>query len=379
MRSTARWLVPIAVVATIVGGTTASSAMAGDTPTLPERTPEQVLAAVAGSRVSTLSGSIRTHADLGLPALPTVTGSPHGSGDDQQSPQSLFTRFLAGDNTIRVWVDGPLRQRAQLIDPWAELNVVRNGSQLWTYDSRSNTALHGTVAAGTEDGAPHSSGPVPHPSTGTGTDPRTMTPDQLARHMLDTLDPTTKVDLAAPATVAGRDSYTLRITPRTTGTLVDRVLIAVDAGNGVPLQVTVFARGHAEAALQSGFTSVDFSRPAASRFEFAPPKSATVKPLPGADQLKHPDGSENGTKKSDAGRPTVIGEGWTTIVRTPAGATDGWASDPKTADMVRQLTTAVPGGRAVRTALFTVLFTDDGRVLAGAVPLQALQDAAARG
>lgn len=371
-----RWLVPIAVVTTIAGGTTVSSAVAGSTPNLPGHTPEQVLAAVAGSRVSALSGSITTHADLGLPALPTVAGSPHESGNGQQSHQNLFTRFLAGDNTIRVWVDGPQRQRAQLIDEWAELDVVHNGSQLWTYDSRTNTARHGTVTEQAQHGTPHLSPVLPRTSGGTGIDPRAMTPDQLARTILAEVGPTTAVDLTTPVTVAGRNSYTLRITPRTTGTLIDHVLVAVDADNGMPLQVSVFARDHDDAVLQSGFTSVDFSQPAVSRFAFTPPESATVAPLPNPDQLKHLSGS--GTDRLDTAEPTMIGEGWTTILQLPTGAAGNWTSDPTTADLVRQLTTTVPGGRAVRTALFTVLFTDDGRVLTGAVPLQALQDAARR-
>jgi hypothetical protein len=57
----------------------------------------------------------------------------------------------------------------------------------------------------------------------------------------------------------------------------------------------------------------------------------------------------------------------------PAGAVPaGLASNPTT----RRLTTAVPGGLVLHTALVNVLLTDDGRVLAGAVPVSRLESAA---
>ena len=49
--------------------------------------------------------------------------------------------------------------------------------------------------------------------------------------------------------------------------------------------------------------------------------------------------------------------------------------DPEQLAMLESVTTAVDGGRVLQTSLVTVLITDDGRVLAGAVPA----DAAGRG
>ena len=47
--------------------------------------------------------------------------------------------------------------------------------------------------------------------------------------------------------------------------------------------------------------------------------------------------------------------------------------------MLDSVTTAVDGGRIFSTSLATVLITDDGRVLAGAVPADRLVEAAATG
>lgn len=391
-----RWLVPVAVAATIAGGSAVSSAVAGATVSLPDRTPGQVLAAVAASRVQALSGTISTHADLGLPDLPSTGG--HGRGPTAD-PQALLTRFLAGDNTIRVWLDGPQHQRVQLVDPFAELDVVHDGSRLWTYDSRTGSVRMGTLPA--RPAAPAKPNGT-KPNDTAAPDLRSMTPTEVADRVLAAVDPTTTVMVGAPQRVAGRDAYTLLITPKTDTTLVGHVAIAVDAASGLPLRVSVWARGHADPALETGFTTVDLSRPSASVFSVSPPRSATVQPLPLPPAQAPSPGVPPGVGTA---KPTVHGSGWATIVELPAdqalaalggqssstshpsgrsatmqqarpGARSG--SDSGTA-LLDQLTTPVSGGgRALRTALLTVLVTADGRILAGSVPLSALQAAAAR-
>jgi hypothetical protein len=69
----------------------------------------------------------------------------------------------------------------------------------------------------------------------------------------------------------------------------------------------------------------------------------------------------------------VTGEGWATVVALPAGsAPTSLVDDP----LFAQLTQPVDGGRALSSSLVSVLVTSDGRVLAGAVPVAALQAAA---
>jgi hypothetical protein len=71
----------------------------------------------------------------------------------------------------------------------------------------------------------------------------------------------------------------------------------------------------------------------------------------------------------------VTGTGWDAVVTVDAGAsaTAGIASDP----VLQQLTNPVDGGRVLSTTLVSVLVTNDGRVLAGAVPVSRLEAVAA--
>lgn len=424
LHASPRWLVPVAVGGLIGAGSLVSSAVAGSAPSLPHRTPAQVLASVAAARVTALSGTVSTNADLGLPnlsGLGTAAGGGHGDRrtNPATEPQALLTRFLSGKNTLRVWLNGPTQARAQLLDPLAELDVVRNGQQVWTYDSGLNQVTHAVLPArpsGAEKTRPAPGTASPQGSaTGSGgtqgslpvaASPQNLTPQALADRALAALDPSTSVTLGTPAVVAGRDTYTLVLTPKTSATLVRDVQISVDAANGVPLQVQVYARGQAAPALESGFTSVSYARPPASEFSFTVPKGASVRQqtLPGADQDSVKPTTPNGRQGP---KPTVHGTGWATIVELPAGTLNtalsapaarpatpsgapsavpsGSAPPPSVAQaqaqaqvnqVLQQLTTPVAGGRALHTALFSVLITTDGRVFAGAVPVSALQAAA---
>ncbi len=129
---------------------------------------------------------------------------------------------------------------------------------------------------------------------------------------------------------------------------------------------------------------MDFTAPDAAVFAFEPGEgiSVTEKELP---LPTHGDMADRGADKAtDAAAPVVIGEGWSTVVELPTASEAGGASafagmDPEQLAMLESLTTAVDGGRVLQTSLLTVLITDDGRVLVGAVPAQTLVDAAQTG
>jgi hypothetical protein len=65
------------------------------------------------------------------------------------------------------------------------------------------------------------------------------------------------------------------------------------------------------------------------------------------------------------------------VVEFPAG-TASPASEAKAPALLEQAAVPVQGGRLLSTALVNVLVLDDGRVLAGSVPLERLQAAAAQ-
>ena len=64
-----------------------------------------------------------------------------GGGGSGTSVASL----LAGTHSAQVWMDGPDKIRVVTAAPLAETNWIRNGTDVWSYDSATLTATHATV------------------------------------------------------------------------------------------------------------------------------------------------------------------------------------------------------------------------------------------
>src|SRR4051812_35391057 len=134
-RSWTRW-VPVAVVPAAVAAVLAASE-AGAAADLPDKSPQQVLALMAQRDDEPFSGTFRQTSDLGLPALPQGTSTGTGAGG--LTPAELLD-VLTGSHTGRVYVGGPDTARLQVMDSLAERDAVRNGRDVWLYDSRENAA-----------------------------------------------------------------------------------------------------------------------------------------------------------------------------------------------------------------------------------------------
>jgi outer membrane lipoprotein-sorting protein len=368
VKNSVRWLPAIIAPVLIAAGAIAIPAVANAASIPPSKTALQVLALIAGAKDAAYSGTVEQSSDLGLPQLPSVGPGSSSAGSDATSQ---VLDLLTADHTVRVFVDGPTKQRLQVLDRLAERDVVRNGSDVWTYDSKAKTATHVTLTPRTP-GSPFST-----PGATPGAE--SLTPAALAEKFVAAIDPSTRVSVSSTSSVAGRPVYQLELTPKTGSTLIGSVTLSVDAATGLPLKVVVDARGQKADAFTIGFRSIDFSTPAASLFDFAPPKGATVT-TPKTDR---PAPDTDPGAKVDAMKPSLTGTGWTSIVEVPAGGAGsklpGSASQSQSQSQSRlldELTTSVAGGRALQTSLLSVLLTSDGRILIGAVPIASLEAAA---
>lgn len=401
----ARWAVPVVVGAVVAGAFAAPALVASADADLPELTPAELLANVAGAEPVALSGTVVHTARLGLPDLPL---------EELQGASPLD--LLGGSSTIRVWSDGEDRSRLALLGDLSEFSVVRDGAEAWTYSSRDDEAVHYTVApedlaayeeldeAAREGAAPEVAGDLP-------------TPEQAADALVAYAALSTDVSVGTATEVAGRDAYQLGLVPRTDGTLVERVLVAVDAETFTPLRVQVWSTKDAQTpALEIGFTDVSFATPDDAVFDFSAPAGASTSevevPLP--DPADHPSPGADELTRAPEG-VAVTGTGWETVVTVegvdvagllagdPASATalpgverslgsagaqdlygelvgeDGQGPGVPEIDataLYEQLTEEVPEGRLLSSALLSVLVTDDGRVLVGSVPAEVLRDLA---
>ena len=385
-----RWVAPVAVLAgTALVASLPNMLPAGadPVPVLPVLTPAQLLDKVRTTTVAALSGDVTFSTSLGLPDLGSL-GVRSGTALD----------LLTGTHTAHVWYDGPERVRVGLDAPQAEQHWIRNGTDLWSWDSDTQSVHHVTLPA--QD-------PATDPADAADpADVPALDPVAAADALLAAIDPTTSVTVRTPGYVAGRPVYELVVSPRSAASTIADGVVSVDAATGLPLAVRIDAKGATAPAVQVRFTSISFDRPAASVFAFSPPPGAHVtEDATASDLLPLGIGGRDGTR---AARKAARASGATAEVRAPADGSalptraatagakpngkvvgSGWESVAVVTDLAlgRQFQTlfanapvvTVGGttGHLLTTRLLNVLVLDDGRVLVGAVTPETLQAAAA--
>lgn len=370
-----RWLVPATALAVVIGaGSLSLNAQADGA--LEPRTAEQLLVDVQQAKPQPLSGVVETTANLGLPALPNASG-PHGASSTD--PMTA----LAGTNTFRVWVGDHTQQKVAWVKPRSEMSITHNGRDVWVWDSTQKTAHH--VELPSHEALPEK---TPHPV------PSGMpsTPADAAQQVLEHLDATTAVSVDKQVSVAGRAAYELVLTPKSDATRVKAVRIAIDGQTKLPLRVQVLSKIISEPAISVGFTSVTFTAPPASVFEFTPAEgvevTTTTVPTASPDEVKK--AIEQAKAKHEGatapklveGKPTVTGKGWDAIAtgrtdamkdlasKAPAGENAEAAQSPL--DLLPVRTGEWGTARVLDGTLVSLVVTDDGRFAIGAVSPDAL-------
>ncbi|MGW2562791.1 LolA family protein [Streptomyces sp. NPDC001514] len=394
-RRAARYVVPAAVagVAAATIGLVPALAASGD-PDLPKITAQELIEKIAASDTQQLSGTVKISTDLGLPDLGGLASSfvpeaGKGTSGASASPDAKLMELASGTHQVDVAADGPDRQRVSFRSGGEEYSVTHNGEDVWTYDSASDEVVHGKddsahdgKAEGRDEGRDEGA-PKELPTT----------PKELAEEALKAADETTSVTVDGTARIAGRDAYQLVIKPKQSGSTIGSIKVAVDAENGVPLKFTLLPSDGGKAAVDAGFTRVDFSKPAASTFDFTPPKGAKVTE---ADELntrekdapKSPEGLEEFEGLEDFSGLNVIGKGWTSVAELTVPGGEGFKAPkagegdvpPEAEKFLDALGDQVKGdfgtGTVFKTRLVNALMTDDGKVFVGAVTQDALVKAA---
>ena len=405
-RKAARYAAPAVVIGLTVAtiGLVPAFAGSGD-PDLPKISAQELIEKIAASDVQQLSGTVKISTDLGLPDLGglesgLLSGGLGGGSSDSGSaadPSAKLLELASGTHTVRVAVDGPDKQKVSLLEKAAEYSVIHNGDEVWAYDSASNEAYHATA---------------PESESGKGDDGKDQvlpgddaptTPKELAEEALKAVDGTTSVTVDGTAQVAGRDAYKLVIKPKASGSTVGAISIAVDSKTGTPLKFTLTPASGGAAVVDAGFVDVDFAKPAASTFDFTPPKgtkvteegSGSAEEDFGSDSgkkfdedLKGLEGHEGAVDGLEGDGVKVIGEGWNSVAAfdSGSGAEGGLPSAGDSPDagafggFLDSFGDKVSGdfgsGTVFKTRLINALMTDDGKLYVGAVTKDALVKAA---
>jgi outer membrane lipoprotein-sorting protein len=380
-----RWAVPTVTAVALVGSVAAFGelrAIAGSG--LSDRTAAQLLVDVQKARLDGLSGTVVQRSDFGLPDIP-VAGASGGTGS------SNLTSLLSGTHTMRVWFAGPDKARMALLGTLGESDVIRNGQDVWVWASQEKTAKHYLLPAHAATGKSAAIPGMPTP-----TDLPTS-PQAAAEKALAAITPSTKVTTSGTAIVAGRSAYELVLEPKDATSLVSQVRVAIDGTEHVPLRVQVFAKSVPDPVFEVAFNAVDFARPDAAQFTFKPPPGTTVTDSKVPTHQPPAAGSKTNTvapQPNAAAMPKVVGAGWTSVLvakipapsasgSSGANGTSGATADKSIAQLMKfvgllpKKSGSWGSGHLMAGTAFSVLLTDDGRLVIGAVTPEGLYAALA--
>lgn len=386
MRISKRWVPSIAVPAVIAAGVIAVPLQANAID-LPDLTPQEVMVLMQQANVTEFSGTIVKQSELGLPALEFSSMVSEDSIEqmEEKMPEEFAdfvpaviesnvltqaVELISGSHTVRVFVSGPDKLRAQILDPMSERDLIVNGSEFWVYDAQMATALNGTIEV------------EPDPAKQAEAEQKVLeyaesialdlsSPEAIADYLVSMVDETSQIEVGKDHSVAGRSAYQLIVSPDSANSLIDNAAISVDYETGMPLRVELFSKTQDVAAMSVGFSSISFGAVDQALFDFTPPAGTTVETFD-ADQLMGYEKPEFPESDYEApAEPEVIGTDWDSVIhldKLPESIPQDLMANELFADML----TVVPGGKVFSTPLMNVLLTDSGEVFAGAVTIDYL-------
>ena len=386
MRISKRWVPSIAVPAVIAAGVIAVPLQANAID-LPDLTPQEVMVLMQQANVTEFSGTIVKQSELGLPALEFSSMVSEDSIEqmEEKMPEEFAdfvpaviesnvltqaVELISGSHTVRVFVSGPDKLRAQILDPMSERDLIVNGSEFWVYDAQMATALNGTIEV------------EPDPAKQAEAEQKVLeyaesialdlaSPEAIADYLVSMVDETSQIEVGKDHSVAGRSAYQLIVSPDSANSLIDNAAISVDYETGMPLRVELFSTTQDVAAMSVGFSSISFGAVDQALFDFTPPAGTTVETFD-ADQLMGYEKPEFPESDYEApAEPEVIGSDWDSVIHLDK-LPESIPQDLMANELFADLLTEVPGGKVFSTPLVNVLLTDSGEVFAGAVTIDYL-------
>jgi outer membrane lipoprotein-sorting protein len=253
-----------------------------------------VIAIVAGSAIAIAAGGpgpvpVRKplaqaiHSALAAPAPAGIVARISFTNNLISSSEIENPGPLLGGATGRLWLGGNHQLRLELQGDNGDAQVLVNQRSFWIYDPQSNTVYEGTLPAQQHQNAKGQA----QDKLPTVAQIQTQL-NQLAAHV--------SLSRAIPSDVAGRPTYTVRVSPQHSGGLLGRVELAWDAIRGLPLRFALYASDAGKPVLALEVTHISYGRVSPKVFKISPPKGAKVvklsTPAGGSGAAEHGKGKE---------------------------------------------------------------------------------------
>jgi hypothetical protein len=188
------------------------------------------------------------------------------------SSTSLASNPLLQGATGSVWVGGG-RARLVVKSQLGTTAVAYDGHQVTLYDRKHHVAY--VLPA------------KPHEKKGAPTEP--IAPTMAAiQHALTQASKFAVLSGAIPSNVAGREAYTVHVSPRHNGGLFGEFDLAWDAAHAVPLRFAIFPRGSSTAAISISVTHIRYGAIPARALSMTPPAGTKIVHVHMPSRHEHP-------------------------------------------------------------------------------------------
>lgn len=428
MKFSKRWI-PAVVAPSVIAATAIAFPMQANAVDLPDLTPAQVMQLMNGE-VTGFSGTVIKTTDLGLPPLELSSmmdettikemqdKMPEGFEDFvpnliEQNALTQAVELISGSHTFRIYAS-EVGMRVQVLDRMSQRDLIVNQNEFWFYDARNATAMTGAIdfeVSEADKAAAESELRAKLESYAAELQLDLSNPDAVAEYLMAQAGESTDISVGKDHLIAGRTAYQLIAQPQSSNSLIDSIVLSIDAETGMALDVKVFSREQEAAAVHVGFESISFETPDASLFEFEAPAGTTVQEVDVAGELAEFEAEFEAMKAdlpteaelealkaelqakyeaeyADQPQPELIGEEWDAVVYVPAGIELGEELSGQLGaelptellenEIFSDLFEEVAGGRVFSTPVFNVFLADSGEVYAGAVSIEYLLEIAAR-
>lgn len=346
------------IVAIGVSATAIASALGGG-PTPPAKPLAQAVHdALGGPAVQGVSANITLTNHL-------LEGANLAGGEGGAGPSGGLTSSpLITGGSGRLWVAKDGRVRIELQAEKGDTQIVYDGHTVSIYDAANNTLYRYT---------PHDEGSASKPDpTGEHHEvPSVAKIEEGIAHLNEHVD----LSGATPSDVAGQPTYTVRVSPKESGSLIGGAELSFDSSNGIPLRAAVYSSTSSSPVIELATTEVSYGPVEDSIFSFSPPANAKV------EEVTLPSKSATPTHTAETGsKPTITthGHGITAVTVVQSTVKAG-SKASGTLEGLPKVSINGTSASELRTALGTILtFERSGAryVLAGAVTPAAVEEVA---
>ena len=230
-----------------------------------------------------------------------VEGANLASGGGGEASQLSSSPLLSGASG-RLWIAKDGRVRLELQAEKGDTQITWNGHTLRLYDASTNTLYTYTPPAEYVEGSKPDEGHHEVPS------------EAKIEEAIENLQKRANVTGPTPTDVAGQPAYTVRVSPKESGSLFAGAELSWDAVHGVPLRAAVYSTTSSSPVVELTANEVSYGPVDPSVFEVTYPRGVKVQEWinlicavllfisPWSRLLRGRHGGENGLGRRDRDR-----------------------------------------------------------------------------